>query len=61
MDVEKGKDTSVLGNGNEEDVEKDDQGWLLDGQPTWEMLMMKKMLRRTTRAGFWMGNQPGKC
>ena len=24
-----------LGNVDEEDVEKDDQGWLLDGQPTW--------------------------
>ena len=28
-DVEKGKDTSVLGNGDEEDVEKNDQGWPL--------------------------------
>ena len=28
-DVEKGKDTSVLGNGDEEVVEKDGQGWLL--------------------------------
>ena len=28
-DLEKGKDTSVLGNDVEEDVEKDGQGWLL--------------------------------
>ena len=40
--VKKGKDTSMLGNVDEEDVEKDDQGWLLDGQPTKNCIIGRK-------------------
>ena len=42
------------GNGDdEEDVDKNIQGWLLEWETNLGMVMMKKTLARTTKASFF--------
>ena len=41
------------GNGDDEkDVDKNSQGWLLEWETNLGMVMMKKTLTRTSKAGF---------